>query len=792
MTTTKLLQRITICIFIAFTLVSLLSHRIELAWLIVAIAIIYSFRLVSIYGRRWWKGRKSEIAQRERFLLFLVNLMLLFLITGTALHLWAFQCIDFAFINAEYLLRSLICSFQLFAANIDSNILDGIKDHEYIKGLISLQAVLSFSCTVAILISFAYARVRAFLKFHRLTIVNNKRNHLYVFFGMNDPSRLLAKSIQSKNDEKSLILFVEHNQIDEDEYGGWESIVGMFTHRRQTFAEANKLNARVTFTETRLCDVELENINGNEDVLQEINLLKLKELIKKLNDYHESAELHIFFLGENEDENIQAMSVLARDTTINEINKNITQKFYCHARQNGLNRVIEDIAVKRGLDIRIIDSSHLSIELLKADGKNHPVRLVEIDDDNPTTVKSEFNSLIVGFDEAGRDALKYLYEFGAFVSNEGSTEKEIRSPFHCVVADKRMDELKGVFSTFAPSAMKQTNPDGSKLIELVKCDCMSNEFFEEVIGLSMCQKLNYVVIAIGDDELGMMLAIRIMSHIRRSREDLSRLRIYVRSYHPEREAYMQKIADYYNEGYNQDCNEEFKTEAIIIPFGQSEKIYSYDMIIQEELIQDGKIFQERYRTMKGESETWDLRRELLTGIKKKKNKVVIDVPIGERKVSLNKIRSLRRKESQDLANALHAKTKIYLLQEALKKELHWDKFINNYFDEHDKPKCEGSYDKIRYPYLSIKENMAIQNLARLEHIRWNASHEMLGYTKANDNIHNCDERTRQHNCLRPWEELDEEGKVVSQLEGWTADYKAFDFGIVDVSIWLYYHKNKRR
>ena len=802
------IQTVFLAIFAVFVLISLVFQRVELSWTIVIIAIIYGLWLSLKYGKNWLSGRTSKVAKKERFLLFLVSIMLLFLATGTALYLWAFQLEYedslnnkegvFLFTNAEYLLRSLVCSFQLFTASIDSNVLDGIKGHEYVKGLISLQAILSFTCTIAILISLAYARVRAYIKLHKQTTIDESQNHLYVFYGMNEPSKLLAKSIKAKEGNRGVILFVENNQVDEDDQNGWDSIVGLFTHRRQTFSEADSLDARVTFTETRLCDVDIEEINDNDlgkkDVLKEINLIKLKELICKLKDYPANAELHIFFLSSNEDENIQAMSVLARDATINEINNSIVQKFYCHARQNGLNQVVEDIAVKRGLDVRIIDSSHLSIELLKANLDYHPVKLVDIDKDNPTTVSSEFNSLVIGFDEAGQDAMKFLYEFGAFVSNEGTPEKEIRSPFHCIAADKRMNELQGVFSTFAPAAIAQKNSDNTSLIELTQCDCLSSEFFDNVLNKDLRQKLNYVVITLGDDDLGMMLAIRILNHIRRDREDLSRLRIFVRSYRQERESYMQKIANYYNEGYNKDCedsgNSAYQTNAIIIPFGQSEKIYSYDMIIRDELTQQGKMFQKHYCEMKGENEFWDLRRELLTGAKKKVRnddgkKVIVDVPVGERKVSLNDMRSLRRKESQDLSNALHLGTKMLLLTESLGTDYKATTFLKNYFGEDGKPKCEGSYDKIRYPYLSTRENQAILNLARLEHLRWNASHEMLGYTISDTDVHSCNERTRQHNCLRPWEELDDEGRTVSQLEGWKADYKSFDFGVVDVTIWLH-------
>ena len=265
------IQSCFLAIFAVFVLISLVFQQVKLSWTIVTIAIIYGLWLSLKYGKNWLSGRTSKVAKKERFLLFLVSMMLLFLATGTALYLWAFQLENedsinnkdgvFLFTNAEYLLRSLVCSFQLFTASIDSNVLDGIKSHEYVKGVISLQAILSFTCTVAILISLAYARVRAYIKLHKQTTIDESQNHLYVFFGMNEPSKLLAKSIQAKEKNRGVILFVENNQVNDDDKNGWDNIVGLFTHRRQTFSEADSLDARVTFTETRLCDVDIEDIN---------------------------------------------------------------------------------------------------------------------------------------------------------------------------------------------------------------------------------------------------------------------------------------------------------------------------------------------------------------------------------------------------------------------------------------------------------------------------------------------------------------------------------------------------
>lgn len=753
----------------------LFVNNINLAWIIIGLLFADALYLSASRGWRWWKGNRNKIALRERFLLFLASLMFLFLITGTALFMMAFayECKDGygEFVNSEYLLRSLACSFQLFTGNIDSNVVDGISNHPYLKGLISLQAILSFCCTIAVLLSLAYARVSAYYRLHKDTKIDAEHNHLYVFFGMNDPSRLLAKSIKEREGGKAIVVFVENMAQNDDDTSGLDNIVGLFTHRRQTFMDVDELDARVTFTEVRLCDISSEKIEQG-DILGDINLLTLRDLIQKLGKGITDAQLHIFFLSENEDENIRALSVLTLDNTILQAKENnVQQRFYCHARRNGLNHIIEDIAFKHGLDVRTVDSSNLAVELLKADGENHPIRFVEIDKVS-TTVKSKFNSLIVGFDEVGRDALKFLYEFGAFVDYDATPEYERRSPFRCIAIDKRMEELKGAFANFAPAIMAAKNNDEHEtpLVELKSCDSLGSEFYDNVLTEDLCKTLNYIVIAIGDDELGMTIAIRILNHIRRIRKDLHNMRIFVRSYRPDKEAHMQHIADYYNDGYNKcfkEQNSPLKNDAVIKLFGQSKEIYSYDMIINEALTKKGRTYQASYARLSGDKKLWDERR---------KNEL--------EKGSLDDIRSLRRKELQDLCNALHADTKVYLLKNSMADDFDWSDFVNRYFNKENIAQREGGYDKIRYTYLTSSENKVVLNLARLEHLRWTASHEMLGYVKAHDGLHTCDERTREHNCLRPWQELDDESREVTRAEHWDCDYKLYDFIVVDNSILL--------
>ena len=83
-----------LCLFAIFATLTIavllwLSHW-GLSGALIAMAILYGMKMSWKYGRIWWQKRQSKVAQRERFLLLLASLMILFWATGSALYLWAF------------------------------------------------------------------------------------------------------------------------------------------------------------------------------------------------------------------------------------------------------------------------------------------------------------------------------------------------------------------------------------------------------------------------------------------------------------------------------------------------------------------------------------------------------------------------------------------------------------------------------------------------------------------------------------------------------------------------------
>ena len=710
-----------------------------------------------------------EAYRRQRNLVLLAKTMLWIWCCGWVIFFVAISVGMQPHVGTEVLLRSAIASLDLFLMDIDSNTLDAIQSHDVLKGMISCASFAAVLCTATLILSLVLSRLMAYMHIKHIK-VNNTHNHVYLFFGMNDASKLLAKDVY-KEDASSVILFVENSlageaERDEDKTDGWKNIVSMMTHRHKTFVEVDENERRaLAIANCDICSLDSETA----DVLGTIGLETVKNLLRTLEDV-DGAQLHVFFLSEDSEHNVRSTYILAKDELIKSDKLNAV--IYCHARRNGLNRILEDIAFKSGLEVRTIDSSAIAVEQLKSDERNHPVHFVEIDAKNPTTISSSFNSLIVGFDEVGRDSLKFLYEFGAFVDSRSTSNDVQRSPFNCIVVDKNMEGLEGTFVNFAPAVMKQKNRDSdTSLVELKQCDCQGKEFYDDILTTEFCTKVNYIVVAVGDDELGMTLAIRMLNHIRRVRADLNKLAIYVRCYSPDKEVYLQKIATYYNDSYNNNLgeSEDALKNNVIRLFGQYENIYSYDMIVNDKITKEGQVYQHSYERIKGSNTTWIGRRKEL-----------------QTKGSLDSIRKMRRQEFQDISNALHAKTKLFLLKKAM-PDCDWPDFMNRYFNHDNMPNREGNYGDIKYPKLLQTENDIILNLACLEHIRWIASHEMLGYTPPLDPAdydHSCNERTREHNCIRPWQELDDESRIVTEKEGWTCDYKTYDFIVVDNSILL--------
>lgn len=720
--------------------------------------------------------RGTHLYARDFPLKFLATVMGFFFIMGTMLYMYVFYSIGndpalteelghrVEFTNAEYLFRSLISAINLFLFDVDSNILDRLDGHGVLKGWLLVLAVLSSSCTVGMLVGLIYYRISAYFRLHSIKISSSK-NHLYLFFGDNTPTSLLVSDIV-KNDSNAVVIVIDEANIQDDDCGALNSMRALVTHKRKIFSDAREIGFHVALAGQQLADIDKKIVEREDfDAFSYLGLSRVKRLIEKLKDTANS-QLHIFFMDEDEDRNIRNIMVLAQDITMAEVAKasvpkesdkkkakSLEHTIYCHARYNGPNKVIQDVAVNKKLEVRLVDSSHIAVELLKKDPECHPVKVVKLSDTNPGTVDGELNTLIVGFGEVGRDAFRFLYEFGAFVGSESTDTEAFKSQFECRIVDADIDSMKGSFKEAMPSVFGNTT-GSTDMISFHAVDYDSDGFYEDVLDEEYVRKLNYAVISIGDNDAAIALAARIFNRARRLGNDLSRLRIFVRCTSDDKVEKMQKIADHYNYGYGNGKN----NIPVIRIFGQPEKNYTFDLVVNNSLLASAKEYFEQYQLLSGEPDGWYTRRKKLTSG---------EVP------ELDKLSNLRRKEGQDVANALHSATKLHILKSVMPENTDWSDFYNRHF--------YGKGEKKLY------EEKIILRLAMLEHIRWNAAHELLGY-RFYEGGTCCDEQSKSHNCLCSWQKLDEQ----SLLSG--NDYKKCDFTVVWTSIkqWLGNSNNEKK
>ena len=708
---------------------------------------------------------------------------------------------------------AVLHAFEMFLLQSDvSSIHSTFHNNSWYMGIFSIAHFLAALVTLVFVVKLFGFQITNGIRRAFASHLSRQRI-LYIFWGMNEQSFLLAKSIISrheseiragKKENKSYRLVVVRTNHDDEQQSvspngldrmfNFLSIGGREFERLQELCGNRRVYTTSTYADISKKDVSGENKNEKVDaILTEKNFfttMRLHSIYRFIR--HTSEELHIFCLDSDEDDNLQATSTLKH--MLNTSKSGLSIKLYCHARRDGIKRVIEDTTLMQpNMEVRVIDSSHLAVEQLRQDAEAQPVRFVEVEPDG--TVSSPFNALVIGFGETGRDAVRFLYEFGAFVDSKSTDDNVRRSPFLCHIVDSNMESLEPKFINGCPETGKH--------LSFLNADYRSEESYNLL--KKIAAGLNYVVISLDDDEKNIGLAVDILRYVKTHRKNMEKFCIYVRAYHQHRIDHLEKISEYYNKSY--------EAPNVIRIFGKPQDIYTDELIVHDAHSEAARKFYDTYQQCNTQDNvflsegTWDDRRLITLGLASKEffktdggevKMRVIDNP-KPRVPCFNKVQKLRRKESQDRSNSLHCATKKYILHTTLKK----------LFPEKNVPLSElkrmGSGADIKYVDKSgeLKEtelsklNNLLLNLARTEHLRWNAAHELLGYKHNPGNKKGADDEKKTHNCLVPWEQLDEISKNAraewpieikggnKQIAHYTPDYKAYDFAVVDTTLRLY-------
>lgn len=719
-----------------------MSHTITACIVFAAITIAGIFTTVKQWRALYISG-KAEASRRAALLKFIGSLMLLLFGSGCFLFLQAFIYENdkdgFVFNWVEYLLRPMMSSFDMFMLDIDSDILHEIGTHDTLKGLLMINAALSFACTLSLIAGLLATRVKAYFKL-RLKVGRNTEEYC-IFFGVNTDTELLAADIR-KNRPGAAIILVETIETVEDD-SGIDSIVKSVTQRSSIFRFAKSIGADVA-----LADAPAHTVEGNK-ILKGMNLICLDKILKKASP---SATVNIFLLSHDDNNNAAALAALAGDATLRSLPG---IHFFCRGAA-GTMTLGEELSRFNGLDIRMVDMPRLAVESLKANGEMHPVRFIETEPGRIGTDKT-FTALVVGFGSTGQRALEFLYQFSALPDSRTLSGDVRRSPVNITIADSAMSIIKGRYLSARPviaDIASGKDPGRPEHLSFIKADCRSRSFFERVLTPAFCLNANYIVVSIADDDTAMSVAVDILDRIRTFRQDLSKLVIAVHCTDGGRYHSMHTVAHNYN------CACGYNTIRI---FGNPESLLTYEAVVKARTERDASVFCRRYSLLTPYPTDWMARRkECYNNIAENKG-TAIDI-----------IRNLMRMERQDRINVRHISTKLDLLHRALPNIDPADLARRVFPDK--KIARTGSYDNISYPNLSEKENAVMRGLAITEHLRWNASHEMLGYRRGDINNH----RERTHKCLTHWQNLSS-GPLKN-----SDDYKLFDYNVVETSLYLSY------
>ena len=625
-----------------------------------------------------------RITGRNRSADKLVGAFTIVFLLGTAYHLWLFSTIasDIDFLTYDSLMSRVLFSVQysleMFLANtllFKGEVKEVLQEQFFMyQGYLVLYGMAILTSGFSI---FHFLSRRLFnwlwLTFH------NAKSKAHIFIGINDASLCLASDIMENHSGERVIFIDLPDQQDNPQGMSVWDIVGAFFKDSK---EHKELNNYV--------------------------VLKAGKGIDKITKWLKKEDNDVYILSDSQGQNIAILESLWE-------HKELKCNIYCHAKREGMINRYDSIADVKDR-INFIDSSFLSVVSLKKSKDNAmlPVRYVDIAQYADTGrklgyVTSEFHCAVIGFGETGKEALKFLYEFGAFPNKDNG-----KVPFKCHIFDNNLAKELGEFgidltTLRSPVAME---PE----FKLHSCGVNTLEFRTEIS--KIISKLNYIIICLGNDNLNLETALDIVECAAiENRNTGDKFCIAIKQ--SKTSKLNQDTLDNANKTYD-NC---------IHPFGLTEDIWKMHLIKTKELDADARRFYESYSILSDifnqsmgwePNRTWEERERL-----------------GIRSEIYKERCEARRKKMQDYSNSLHKTTKQLLCNpyDGLAEQIFTINEGSNHCKEED-----------------VATKNILEHLAVCEHLRWEASHLLMGYKPTTGNT---DDLKKLHSCIKPYYELSE-------------------------------------
>ncbi len=624
-------------------------------------------------------------------------------------------------------LRSVLSGFEMFLSKSNLiGIAENCKSNTWYMFCFALIHALAIIISMIFAVACFWKRI---IDWFWATIWQHStsKSKLNVFWGLNEKSILLAKDIYTASKGKERIIFIDIPQENNEQTSGqsFSGIMGLLSYKSNILKQISDIKFILLRSSLSLDSIDMIS----KGILQNMNLRKLDKIMRK------SSAVNFFILSNDEVSNMHA--------AINLLNSEIKatiNRLYCSTKNTKETALLA--ACSNG-KLQIIDDSKAAIMefAMRKDKKGNcpaqPINFVEINK-QLGCVNSEkpFTAFIIGFGTTGQETLRFLYEFSAFPDCNGH-----KTPIELHVFDNRINEIKGELYQDIPALPKL---EAINEITFHPCNAGSLEFGE--ILHMLVDNLNYVVIATGKDENNLHIATMIYEYAMQHRTDrFDKFKILIRLCDSNNEFKFKKTI----ESYADNCY------PAIEYFGNPKDIYTKKWLLDEEEDTMAHRFYESYCIASKEVY--------------KSHDIRINEEINKEQIKLLGYRRINRKLAQDRANCKHCYTKEILLG------LHdmpnapelpvWPFSIEN----------QSSNVSTKQEWLKRLINVSI-----CEHLRWNASHLMMGYLpmtleEAKEINDTCNEKAKKHLCIVNWDELPK-----------IPDYKRYDYMVVITTIIRYY------
>lgn len=404
---------------------------------------------------------------------------------GTILYLYGFMHEEIEEGFVSMLLRAMLSSVELFVSHTDLLEIEEVQHEPYFLEFFIFTYACAVVTSISALISLFGQRVmtKFRLRYHK------KEKIAHVFFGMDDKTFALAKSISDSgrlgDDKIAFVTFPENREAEKITMG--HILQGMLQSASKKFQipSGSMLVLKASHT--------LSDVVSHEDMLSQLGLDLLKRKINKNTIF--------YLLSDDKPQNVRHTLKLITDPYFKE------QPIVCRACKDGLTDYYN--ATLRGTNVHFVYPSTMVSQDLSSNVCYHPATVVDVVRDEQSRgtgcIKGGFNAWVIGFGETGQITAHILYEYSNFLHEDGG-----RAPSHITLFDDNMDMIEGFHRASVPGV------DADRLsYEQIKIGSTAfwNKLRKEV------DDINYIAITLGDDEHNMEVACQLYRYVNNMRKD---------------------------------------------------------------------------------------------------------------------------------------------------------------------------------------------------------------------------------------------------------------------------------